>query len=199
MKSSSRSAILGRVDPSTVLGGGSLASKWPEGKMNRETLVELLRGRDAHADPLACLDALPLELVGEKPGGVPNSIWQLLGHMNYWMEYELQRMGGSSPHYPEHAELSWPSEPAPATEKDWNEAVRRFRELLGRLREFALAGDEVRNRALPPSSGPRETLNPTVESILWQTMVHNSYHIGQVAMVRRALGAWPPPAGGDSW
>ena len=28
---------------------------------------------------------------------------------------------------------------------------------------------------------------------------HNSYHLGQIVMLRRVLGAWPPPAGGDTW
>jgi uncharacterized damage-inducible protein DinB len=35
--------------------------------------------------------------------------------------------------------------------------------------------------------------------VLWQTLVHNSYHFGQIAMLRRVLGAWPPRGGGDSW
>ena len=39
----------------------------------------------------------------------------------------------------------------------------------------------------------------TLEAILWQMVAHNSYHVGQIAMVRRALGAWPPRGGGDSW
>jgi uncharacterized damage-inducible protein DinB len=30
-------------------------------------------------------------------------------------------------------------------------------------------------------------------------MVHNSYHVGQIAMLRRMLGAWPPQSGGDTW
>jgi hypothetical protein len=36
-------------------------------------------------------------------------------------------------------------------------------------------------------------------AVLWQTLVRNSYHIGQVATLRRTLGAWPPKGGGDSW
>jgi uncharacterized damage-inducible protein DinB len=30
-------------------------------------------------------------------------------------------------------------------------------------------------------------------------VAHTSYHVGQIAMIRRVLGAWPPGAGGDSW
>lgn len=28
---------------------------------------------------------------------------------------------------------------------------------------------------------------------------HDSYPPGQVVMMRRVMGAWPPPAGGDMW
>jgi hypothetical protein len=30
-------------------------------------------------------------------------------------------------------------------------------------------------------------------------VAHNSYHAGQIATIRRALNAWPPKAGGDTW
>jgi hypothetical protein len=35
--------------------------------------------------------------------------------------------------------------------------------------------------------------------VLWQTLVHNSYHLGQVVQVRQALQAWPPKTGSDTW
>jgi uncharacterized damage-inducible protein DinB len=38
-----------------------------------------------------------------------------------------------------------------------------------------------------------------VLAVLWQTAVHNSYHIGQVVILRRMLGAWPPLDGSDTW
>ena len=28
---------------------------------------------------------------------------------------------------------------------------------------------------------------------------HNSYHAGQIALLRRQAGAWPPERGGDTW
>ena len=39
----------------------------------------------------------------------------------------------------------------------------------------------------------------TLEAVLWQMVAHNSYHVGQIAMLRRTLGAWPPRKGGDRW
>jgi hypothetical protein len=28
---------------------------------------------------------------------------------------------------------------------------------------------------------------------------HNSYHVGQVVLLRQLLAAWPPPSGGLTW
>lgn len=28
---------------------------------------------------------------------------------------------------------------------------------------------------------------------------HNTYHFGQIVSLRRQLGAWPPPSGGQTW
>jgi len=55
------------------------------------------------------------------------------------------------------------------------------------------------SREVPAMHPKQETRTSTVLAILWQTLAHNSYHVGQIALVRRALGAWPPSGGGDSW
>jgi len=36
------------------------------------------------------------------------------------------------------------------------------------------------------------------EEIFW-VQGHNSYHLGQIVMLREAFGVWPPPRGGDTW
>ena len=42
-------------------------------------------------------------------------------------------------------------------------------------------------------------LSGTLEAVLLQMVAHNSYHTGQIAMIRRALDVWPPRGGGDTW
>jgi uncharacterized damage-inducible protein DinB len=39
----------------------------------------------------------------------------------------------------------------------------------------------------------------SLEAVLWQMVAHTSYHVGQIVMVRQALGAWAPRGGGDTW
>ena len=39
----------------------------------------------------------------------------------------------------------------------------------------------------------------TVREELLMLQGHNSYHLGQIVMLRQELGAWPPPRGGNTW
>ena len=161
-------------------------------------LLELIHGHGAHVDATACV-TVSFDLAGRKPDGFPHSIAQLVGHMTYWMEYELARIGGEAPPYPEHAALSWPAEPRPESEERWLEAIRRFAACLHGMEELVQAGPDALGRPVPPTDPVHSRQAESVEAVLWQTVVHNSYHLGQVAQVRRALGAWPPEGGGDTW
>ena len=127
--------------------------------MAQRALTELLRGMGAHVDPVACVEDISAEVAGREVAGFPHSIGQLLFHMNYWMDYELRRIRGERPVYPEHSEESFPPTTAMDAE-EWERQRKRFEVLLG---------------------------------------VYNSYHAGQIAMMRQVLGAWPPRGGGDSW
>jgi uncharacterized damage-inducible protein DinB len=167
--------------------------------MSQSALVELLRGKGAHVDPLACLEDLPTEAASRTIPAFPHSIWQLLSHMNYWMDYEIRRIDGSTPHYPQHAAESWPAQAAPPTDADWQAEIERFGSLLERQAQIAQSDPAVLLREIPRAHEQQAGKSSNVGALLWQTVVHNSYHTGQIAMIRRALGRWPPSRGGDSW
>jgi uncharacterized damage-inducible protein DinB len=159
------------------------------------TVRELFRGKHAHADPVGCIEDLSFEFASRRVDGFPHSIWHLVSHMNYWMDYELKRIHGERPAYPIHADASWPS--TPANEIEWHKASADFRSLIDELSILSESPDldrELEN--MHPNQGQR---NYSTREVLWQTMAHNSYHIGQVAMLRRMLNAWPPQSGGDTW
>jgi uncharacterized damage-inducible protein DinB len=167
--------------------------------MSQRALLELLRGRGAHADAVACFAGLTPELAGRCVAGFPHSIWQQLGHVNYWMRYEMARLSGAEPAYPEHAALSWETDPAPRDAAEWDAAVRRFGALIEELADVARRDEAELSQSVSASHASHEGVDTTVRGILWQTLVHNSYHLGQVAMLRRMLSVWPPPGGGDTW
>lgn len=160
---------------------------------------ELLHGKGAHADPFTCIEDVPAEMAGSKMDAFPHSIWQLVYHMNYWMEYEIKRIAGEALPYPDHAGLSWPTETAPASAKDWSDVKIAFSSSLHKLSTLAQSSPDVLASEIKPTHPGHTKMASSLQSVLWQTLVHNSYHTGQIALIRRCLGAWPPRAGGDTW
>ena len=167
--------------------------------MAEPVLLELLYGKGAHANPIACVEDVPSDLAGCLGANFSHSIWQLVFHMNFWMDYELKRIRSERPAYPAHASLSWPIDASPSSDSEWQKEVVRFRNLLAELAKLAASSAEVLASEVEATHPDHKKLSSTLSAVLWQTLVHNSYHVGQIATLRRALGAWPPQGGGDSW
>jgi uncharacterized damage-inducible protein DinB len=174
------------------------------GFMGDTTLRELVYGKGAHADPIACIEDISAELAARTVAGSPHSIWQIVEHMNYWMEFDLGKVSGEDRAYPQRAIESWTTHPNPAAGSDaadeaWKATMRRFADLLTRLARLAESDEQELARVIHhvgPAEAPRES---TVHAMLWQITAHNSYHAGQIALLRRQAGAWPPERGGDTW
>ena len=165
---------------------------------NAVTFRELLRGRGAHVDPIASLEDVPGDVAGRTLPGYPHSIWQIVSHMNYWMNYELQRISGQPPAYPEHAIESWPSSVAPANDSQLQQAREQRAALLSLLDTLSQAPSEMLD-AVTVLPNRAEAKPVSARTVLWQILAHNSYHMGQIALMLRSFGLWPPKQGGDTW
>ena len=153
----------------------------------REALQEALAARYVHVGPENAFSGLDFTLAGKSAGG-PHTIYEILRHVTYWQETCIAYVSGARPQWPEHAAESWPGPAAPADEKEWRLAVERFSQSLDQLSMWAGRCD------LGASTGERTNLQA-----IQATAQHNSYHLGQVVVLRQLLGAWPPPGGGMTW
>jgi hypothetical protein len=150
----------------------------------RDHLLYLLGGGGAHADFEATVAGLPAELRGRKPPGAPHSPWQLLEHLRLaqWDILEFSRDAGHvSPPWPEGY---WPASEAPPDDGAWDESVAAFRADLEALK--ALVADPASDLHARLPHGDGQTL--LREALL--VADHNAYHLGQLVLVRRLLGAW---------
>ena len=166
--------------------------------MSQRALTELLRGKGAHADPLACVEDISAELAARQVVGFPHSIGQLVFHINYWMEYELRRIRGQRPAYPEHNSESFPAASS-VDVAEWDRLRTRLAEFLGEFAVLAKSSPKELQGEIGSMHEGDKNVAGTLEAVLWQMVAHNSYHVGQIAMIRRTLGAWPPCGGGDTW
>jgi uncharacterized damage-inducible protein DinB len=167
--------------------------------MSQRALIELLRGKGAHADPVACVEDISAELAVRRVEGFPHSIAALVFHMNYWMDYELRRIRGERPAYPAHNSESFPAESFLANGHDWEQLRNRFASLFADFATLANSSPEEMQRQIASSHAGDTKLAGRLKAVLWQMVAHNSYHVGQIAMIRRILNAWPPRGGGDTW
>ena len=157
-------------------------------KILDKVLGHALSGTGAHVETAAVFAALDWKLAAIRPEKAPHSVYQLLNHTLYWQEWVVRWVGGENPQIPKHAAGSWPGDPGPASRKEWEQAVRRFRDGLKVLTRRSRDADLF-------SKG-----HTTSRLEMLQTIAsHNSYHAGQVVLLRQVLGTWPPPSGGLTW
>jgi hypothetical protein len=150
----------------------------------REQLIELLRGGHAHAGFGDAIRGFPEEKAGVRPKGSPHSAWELLEHIRIAQNDILHFSQSADYVSPKWPEGYWPAGPAPEDDRQWGRAVRAFRKDLGEFE--ALVRDPARDLHARFPWGDGQTL--LREALLIAD--HNSYHLGQLVLVRRLLGVW---------
>jgi hypothetical protein len=151
----------------------------------REHLLALLRGEGAHLTFDEAIADLPPELRGAKLSGEPHTPWRLLEHLRIaqWDILEFSRNPKHrSPVFPDGY---WPNEDAPPNAGAWDRSVSAFRSDLTAMQD--LVADPARDLFARIPHGDGQTI--LREALL--VADHNSYHLGQLVMLRRVLGAWP--------
>lgn len=151
----------------------------------RDALVRALEWQDAHVSFEAAVADLPAFMRGRVPSGMPYSVWQLAEHIRLAQLDILDFCRN-----PEYREQTWPDDywpPAaePPDEDSWKDCLAGV--LSDRAALAHIVGDSGRGLLDPIPHGNGQTL--LREALL--VLDHNAYHVGQIVLVRRALGAWP--------
>ena len=154
-------------------------------------LRDALHGTGQFADARRVLDALDWRLAGEKPPGAEHSIRRVTAHLVFWQDLYLERLAGAERPSPPHDAAGWPGGDAPRDEREWKALAARFAD--GLARAGAAIDSAPLGTNLPRWSGRTRFAG------LNGLAVHNAYHLGQIVQLRKILGSWPPPGGGDSW
>jgi hypothetical protein len=160
-------------------------SATPQHPEVRASLARLLDWDDAHAGFDKVVAGLPPRLRGEIPRGLPYSAWQLLEHLRIAQEDILRFC--IDPEYQERTwpDDYWPQAAAPPSTAAWDESVAGFRRDREALKRLAL-NTEIDLTAKVPTGTDQTYLRE-----LLLVADHTAYHLGELVVVRRALGAWP--------
>jgi hypothetical protein len=155
-----------------------------EDKALRKHLLEFLRGGNAHVDVATVVDDLAEELYGRKPKGAPYTPWQLLEHIRFTVSDLL--LFSTDPKYsaPKWPDDYWPAEDAPPSKDDWKKSIKALKSDFAAFEKLVQDPDSNLYAEIPWGEG---------QTLLREVMLactHTSYHLGELVLLRRQLGAW---------
>ena len=150
----------------------------------RDHVAALIGWEDAHSGLERIVDGVPADKWGAAAPGLPYTLWQLLEHLRL-VQYDILDFCRN----PEYTQPRWPDDYWPTgSDQPTAEAVagsiaafRQDREAL-----LALALDKKVDlfARIPHGTGQ------TYLRELLLVADHTAYHLGQMVVVRRALGIW---------
>lgn len=151
----------------------------------RSHLVRLLTWHDAHVSFEGAVQDLDPALRGAQPRGSPYSPWRLLEHLRLTQHDILDFCRNASYREPSWPDDYWPGTQEPPTAAAWDGSIASY--LRDRAELVRLAEDPGIDlfARIPHGTGQ------TYLRELLLVADHNAYHVGEMVLVRRLLGAWP--------
>lgn len=145
----------------------------------REHLRELLAGKSAHIALEKVLDEFPIDKINERLENAPHTGWELLEHIRI-AQWDILEFSRDEKHVsPEFPEGLWVK--TEGTAEDWKKLVKVVLAELQAMRD--LIADEKNDLYAAIPHGDGQTL--LREALL--VADHNSYHLGQLAFLMKAL------------
>jgi hypothetical protein len=153
-------------------------------KSLQDHLVELLKGGHAHVDFDSAIKNWPANLRGKKPKGAAHSPWEVLEHMRI-AQWDILEFTRNPKHVsPEWPSGYWPKTQAPPHKTAWDKTVHAFRADLKAM--IKIVQSDATDFFAPLAHGDGQTV--LREALL--VADHNAYHLGELLLLRRQLGAW---------
>ena len=157
---------------------------YPAHQILIENLIDLLKKGNAHASLDDALKNITFNLLGKRPCDLPYSIWQLTEHIRI-TQWDLLEFSRDKNHQsPEWPEGYWPKETEPASGDQWEECLKQINS--DRNAFIDLLNNAGENLYIPFKHGAGQ-------SLLKEALVladHNSYHTGEIVVLRRLLNDW---------
>ena len=150
----------------------------------RDHLLELLRGGHAHVTLQDAIGDWPAALRGARPAGQPFTPWRLLEHVRI-SQWDIVGFAKSAEHVsPKWPAGYWPEQDAPPEAAAWETSVGQVERDLRAMERLVADPKTDLFARIPHGTG---------QTVLREALVladHNSYHLGQLVLLRRLLGAW---------
>jgi uncharacterized damage-inducible protein DinB len=151
----------------------------------RKELIWALNGGNAHVDFETAINDIPKAYYGAEVPEIPYTLWRILQHMQISQRDIIEYI--QNPDYKERSwpEDYWPKEKAPKKATAWKACVEEFRK---DVKELTAILKHPKTELTKPI--PHIPKGPTLLREILLVIDHNSYHIGQIILLRGLLGIW---------
>lgn len=147
----------------------------------RDQLVKMLDGNQAHLTFDAATDGLAVNLRGQKPPGLTHTPWRLVEHLRIAQRDILDYCLDPAYVAPEWPAAYWPQADAPHDDLAWDRTLKALRDDLQSIKNLVV--DPAIDLFAPIPWGGEHTILREVLLVA----DHNSYHVGQLILVRKLL------------
>jgi hypothetical protein len=160
----------------------TLRPSHPGDKALRDHLLYVLKGGGAHISFDDAMRNWPVQLAGAKVAKFPHSAWMLLEHMRL-AQWDILEFSRNSKHVsPPWPAGYWPASEVPPNEKAWTASIAAFKKDLRTMARLVADPRVDLYARIPWGDG---------QTILREALLvadHNSYHLGQLMMLRKSIG-----------
>ena len=156
-------------------------------KSLREHVLYLLREGGAHLGFEQAIAGFPARLRGTRPAGAAHTAWQLLEHLRIAQRDILGFSRDPAHVSPKFPAEYWPRTEAPPDAAAWENSVASFRSDLADMQKLV---KDPKNDLFARIDHPEAAAGHTLLREALLVADHNAYHLGQLVLLRRLLGAW---------
>lgn len=150
----------------------------------RQQIAKLLASEEAHVGFDKAVKGIAPRHRGVVPKGLPHSAWQLLEHLRIAQADILEFCRSARYKAKQWPDDYWPASTKPPNAAAWTRAIAAFRRDRAALQRLATNPKIDLSAAIPHGTGQ------TYLRELLLIADHTAYHVGQLVIVRRALGIW---------
>ena len=153
----------------------------------KQQLLTMLDGGKAHATFEDAVKGFPAELRSVVPERLPYSAWQIVEHIRIAQRDILEFCANQDGSYKamKWPDYYWPKQAAPSSACAWDESVAK------------VLADRASFEKLIKAAGEAELVEPFAwgdgQTLLHEALLvidHTGYHVGELVVMRRLLGAW---------
>lgn len=149
-------------------------------EISQDVFIKGLEGYYSHINPEKALSGLNPEMARKRLEGFQHCVWDLLHHIVTWQEVVLDSILDKEIDWDNiNQNQNWPTDEMKKKDENFNQLLVRFNADLGRIKKMIESVDFFQTISSWQD-------HPIMQALM-VAITHNSYHFGQIMVLKRAF------------